>query len=94
MTISFNILPVGAHNWDLCTTKRLQYDDCDPNTILSIFVDNSLNAEDVQIGYIYLTIFNSAGGVRINSFGEDGVDVGTMAIFDPCYLPDCEHVNT
>ena len=65
--------------------------------MLCIFFDNSCNVEDVQVGHIYISIFDSAGAVfgvrkndgteyvRINTFGEDGVDVGAMSIFDPCY---------
>ena len=33
ITISFNVLPAGVHNWDLCSTKRIQYDDCGLNSV-------------------------------------------------------------
>ena len=58
ITISFNILPVGVHNWDLCSTKRIQYDECDLNSILCISLDNNWNQEDVQVGHMYVTHFN------------------------------------
>ena len=97
ITISFNILPVGAHNWDLCSTKRIQYDDCDLNSILCVSFDNSWNQEDVQVGYMYLTLFNCAGAVfgvreeggtewiRVNTYDECGVDCGDLSMFHPCY---------
>ena len=56
ITVSFNTLSVGIHNWDLCSTERLEYDDCDPNSALSIHCDNSWNEEDIQVGYIYISI--------------------------------------
>ena len=58
ITVSFNTLPVGVHNWDLCPTERLEYDDCDPNSALAIHCDNSWNEEDIQVGYIYIFRFS------------------------------------
>ena len=36
VVVSFNTLPVGANNWDLCKTQRIEYKDCTLNGEMGI----------------------------------------------------------
>ena len=97
VVVSFNTLPTGSNNWDMCKTQRIEFKDCSTNAEMCMHFDNTKNAVALQIGYIYISLFGSNGAVfgvrkkngseyvRINTYGKDGVDRGDMALYYPCY---------
>ena len=61
VVVSFNTLPTGANNWDMCKTQRIEFKDCSTNGEMCMHFDNTKNAVAIQIGYIYISLFGSSG---------------------------------
>ena len=56
VVVSFNTLPTGANNWEMCKTERIEFKDCSANGEMCMHFDNTKNAVALQIGYIYILV--------------------------------------